>query len=114
MPKSIFRIYPSIIILEVFITSIIRRIYIDNIDFTCMGICEGCKRFEVVALNNNVIGSIGPGNGQSPIFILDQNRKLIPKTFFNVFGLIFPHKPVGFMLAEKSQKCRTFIVRQAF
>ena len=51
MAITIFTIYIRIIIAEVLVTGVIRRIDIDDINFTCMSVSESGKCFEVVALD---------------------------------------------------------------
>ena len=71
MLKIIFRIYIGIIISKVFVACIVWRIYIDYVDFTSMGVYEGGKGFEVVALDKNMVGSIGTGISQCSFLVLD-------------------------------------------
>ncbi len=77
-----------------------------------MGVCEGSKCFEIVALDKNMIWRIRTRLGQCSVFILYEYRKLVAQTVFHIFGLILPYKSVGFGFTEKSEKCRAFIVRQ--
>ena len=71
MTKRIFGINIVIVVAEIFVACIVRRIDIDYINFTCVSICEGGKGFEVVPLNKNMIGSIGTGISQCTFFVLD-------------------------------------------
>ncbi len=71
MAIAIFAINKRVVVNEVFVACVVWRIYIDYVDFTCMGICEGGKGFEVVALDKNMIGSIWTGISQCSFFVLD-------------------------------------------
>lgn len=71
MAVAVFGVNVGVVINEVLIAGIVRRIDIDYIDFTSVGISEGGKSFEIVALNKNMIGSIGTSIGQCSLFVLD-------------------------------------------
>ncbi len=113
MSKRIFRVNIGIIIDEVLVAGVIWRIYIDYVNFTCMGICEGGKGFEVVALDKYMIGGIGTGIGECAVFDLDEYRKFVAQTVFYIFWLILPYQSVSFGFSEKPEKCRAFIVGQS-
>lgn len=71
MTERVLCINYQIVIAEIFVAGIVRRIDIDKIDFTCVSVSEGGKRFEVVALDKNMIRSIGTGIGQCSLLVLD-------------------------------------------
>ncbi len=47
----IFSTYEIIIINEILMPGVVRGIYVDNVDFTGVGVGEGSEGFEVVALD---------------------------------------------------------------
>lgn len=51
MAISILAVNIRVVIDKVLVAGVVRRIYIDYVDFPGVGICEGGKRFEVVALD---------------------------------------------------------------
>lgn len=51
MTIAIFGVNERVVIYEILFPCIVRGINIDYIDFTCMGVSEGGKCFEVVALD---------------------------------------------------------------
>lgn len=55
MAVVVFGVNVGVVINKVLVAGIVRRIDVDYIDFTCMGVSEGGKGFEIVALNYNVI-----------------------------------------------------------
>ena len=71
MTICVLAIYEYIIINEIFMSCVIWRVDINYIDFTCVGISECGKRFEIVALDKNMIGSFRTGIGQCSFFVLD-------------------------------------------
>lgn len=69
-----------------------------------MGIrkCGDC--FEVVALDEYMVRSIGAGICQCAVFDFDKYGQFVAQPFLYIFGLILPHKAVGLAFAEKSEK----------
>lgn len=52
----IVSIYVIVIIDKIFVAGIVRGINVDNVDFTCVGVSKGCQGFEIVALDDDMIG----------------------------------------------------------
>ncbi len=59
MPIRIFAVYKSIIINKIFFTSIVRRIYVDYINFSGVGVGQFGKGREIVSLDYNVVRCLG-------------------------------------------------------
>ena len=115
MPKTIFSINIGIIVNEVFVPCIVRRINVDNINLArvCVRKLRQCS--EVVALNNEMVGSIGIIRNNRVDFIvvaLDEDRQVFPKLFLDVFGFIFPYKPVLLMSSYEFKQRGFFLVAQ--
>lgn len=117
MSKLVIRIYIFVIVFEIFVPSVVRRINVDNINLArvCVRKLRQCS--EVVALDYEVIRSIGViRNNRVDFFIvaLDEYRQVFPEAFFNVFGLFFPYKPILFMTSYKFEQRSFFLVAQPF
>lgn len=70
---------------------------------------------EVVALNYEVVGSIGIIRNNRVDFIvvaLDEYRQVFPEAFFDVFGLVFPYEAVFLMTSYKFEQRGLFLVAQ--
>ncbi len=70
MTVAILVINVRVVIDEVFVTCVIRRIYIDYIDFPGMGVGEGGKCFKVISFNQNMIRRLGTRLSQCSVFVL--------------------------------------------
>ncbi len=46
------------------------------------------------------------------VIALDEYREVLPKSFLNIFGLIFPYKPVFLMTTDEFEQRRFFLVVQ--
>ncbi len=115
MPKRIVFINKSIIIFEIVLPAIIRRVDVDNVNFASVGIGQFRERGEIVALNNEVIGSVGIIGYNRVDFIvvaLDEDGEVFAKAFLDVLGLFFPYKPVLFMSSYKFKQRGFFFVVQ--
>lgn len=77
MSKRIFLIYKCIVVNKILIASIIRRIYINHINFTSMSVGQCCQRLKVIALNENMIRGIRIFADDSSFFNFCQDRELI-------------------------------------
>ena len=96
MSKRILAVDKSIIIYEIFLASIVRRVDVDNINLARVGVRQLRECGEIVALDNEMIGSVRViGNYRVDFIIvaLDEDREVFAKAFLDVFGLFFPHKP---------------------
>lgn len=58
MSKRIFLINKRIVVDKILITRIIWRIYVNNINLPCMGICQSGECLKVIALDEDMIRSI--------------------------------------------------------
>lgn len=117
MSEWIIFINESVVIFEIVLAAIIRRVDVDNINLArvCVRKLRQCS--EVVALDYEVIRSIGViRNNRVDFFIvaLDEYRQVFPEAFFNVFGLFFPYKPILFMTSYKFEQRSFFLVAQPF
>lgn len=79
MSKRILAVNKSIIVYEIFLASIVRRVDVDNIYLACVGIEQLRECGEVVALDNDVVGSVGVVGDNWVDFIvvaLDEDREV--------------------------------------
>lgn len=116
MFKRIIFINEGIIIFEIVLTAIIRRVYVNNIDFTRMGIGQFRNRGEIIALNYKVvrcIGIVGDYRMDFIIVALDKYGQVLPKLFLDVFGLFFPYKTVFLMAAYEFEQRGLLLVCQS-
>lgn len=58
MSKGIIFIYIIIIISKIIITSVVRRININYVNFTLMCISQGGEGFQIISLNQNMVRGI--------------------------------------------------------
>ena len=97
MSEWIIFINESIVIFEIVLTAVIRWVDVDNINLARVSVGKLGECGEVVALNYEVVGSVGVVRYNRVDFIvvaLDEDREVFAKTFLDVFGLFFPYKPV--------------------
>ncbi len=66
-----------VIIDKIFVASVIWRVYINYVDFAGVGVGEGGECFEVITLDEYMIGRIWAGSGQCPAFVLSQNGQVV-------------------------------------
>lgn len=113
MSVTILFVYIVVIIDKVFVASIVGRIDIDNINLTSVSVGQLCESSEVVALDNEVVGSVWVIGDYWVDFIvvaLDEDRKVFPQTFFNVLGLFLPYKPILLMSSYEFEQRGFFLV----
>lgn len=55
MSVAVLGVNVGVVIDEVFVPGVVRRIYVDNIDFALVSVSESCQGFEVITLNDYVI-----------------------------------------------------------
>lgn len=108
----IFAIDIIVIIYEVLIAGIIRRIYVDNIDFAFVSVSESCKGFEVITLNEDVIRCIRIIGDNGPARHFFEYGQFGAQTFLDFLRLVFPHKPVSLCVVQQAEKCRPFFIGQ--
>ena len=115
MTITIFSINPIIIIFEfVFFPCIVRRIDIDDINLAFVGVAEGCEGFEVVALDEDMVGSIRSIRDDAALLYLGQHGKLLAQAFLHVLLFVFPNKAVFLMLPKQPYQVTLFLVGEAF
>ena len=112
MSKCIFFINIIIIINEVFIACVIRRIYINNIKRTWMCITQNSQRMIIISFDYYMIrimlGFCIIDN--CSIFYFRQGRQLLLKLRFNIFGLILPYQTIFLMATKQTyQRCLLFV-----
>ncbi len=77
MSEIVIRINIGIIIVEVLVAGVVWRINIDNINLAGVGVGESGKSFEIVALDQYMIGCISTALCESLGFIFDKYRQLV-------------------------------------
>lgn len=115
MAKTILSVNIGIIVNEVLVSSIVRRVDVDNVNFASVGIGQFRERGEIVALNYEVVGCIGIVGYNRVDFIvvaLDEDREVFAKAFLDVFGFFFPYKPVLLMSSYEFKQRGLFLVAQ--
>lgn len=117
MTKSIFLINIIIIILEFIVfPCIVRWINVNNINLSSVGIGKLRECGKIVALDNEVVGSVQVIGDYWVDFIvvaLDEDRKVFPQTFLNILGFFFPYKPVLLMSSYEFEQRVFFLVAQS-
>lgn len=101
MTKFILFVNKLVIINKIVIPRIVRRINVNHIHLTLVRITKGSKGFEVIALNQNMVGSIGRIRNQSTFFDFGQHRQFIPKAFLYVFGFVLPNQTIFLVRPQK-------------
>ncbi len=94
MAVTILFIYKRIVIDKVLITSIVRRIDVNNIYLPCMRIRKGGKRIEVVSLNEHMIRRTRWRSIQTLVGILDENWQFVLHFIPSLFRAFFPYKSI--------------------
>ncbi len=112
MTIGIFAVNIIVVIDEVFVTRIVRRIDVDDIYLPLMRITEGRKRLKVVTLNQNMIRSIKIVAQYSFILHFAKHGQVVAQTIFNVLFVVFPNETIRFLLVKQFQQSRLLIIRQ--
>ena len=101
MSISISSIYIFIVIFKfISFTCIIRRVDINDINHPCMGITKSSKRFEVIALNKNMIWRLSDIAGNGAFRHFNKHRLLVEHSLFYILGLVLPNQTI-FLLRTK-------------
>ena len=115
MSVAVLGVNVTVIINEVLVACVVRWINVDYINLSSVGIGKLRQSGKVVALDNEVVGSvwvIGDYWVDFIIVALDEDRKVFPQTFLNVLGLFFPYKPIFLVTSYKFKQCSLFLVAQ--
>ena len=102
----------NIIIINKLFSRIIRWIDVDDINLSLMGIAEGSKSLQVVALNEDMIGGIGLAAQYRLVLHFAQHGQRLAQPFFYVFRFIFPHQPILLMLTQQPDKAAALVVAE--
>ena len=113
MSIAVFGIYKRVVIDEVLVACVIRRIDVDDINLSLMRIAEGSECFEVVTLNQNMVRSIRFIAQYCLVFYFTQNGQRVTQPFLYVFWFIFPHQSILLMLTQQPDEAATLVVGQA-
>ncbi|MGM9779486.1 MAG: hypothetical protein ACI3ZD_14340, partial [Prevotella sp.] len=81
MTIAILGIHKGVVVDKILVSRIIRRIDIYHINLTLMSIAESSEGFEVVAFNENMVGSIGRVGEDGSLLHFLEHRKTVSKTF---------------------------------
>ena len=109
LPIFIFKI---VIISKILVASVVRRIDIDDINLSLVGIAEGGKCFQVVALYQNMVGSIRLAARYRFVLHLAKHRQLLAQPLLHILWLVLPHQPILLVLAQKTDKVAPLVVGQ--
>ena len=90
MPERVFRINVGVIVFEVTLSCIIRRVDVNNIYLSSMSIGECNKCFKIISLNKNMIRSIRVFADDCPFFHFLKDWKLGAETFFHGLWFYLP------------------------
>ena len=80
-----------------------------------MGVGQLGEGGEIVAFDNEVVGCVGVVGDYRVDFIivaLDEDRKVFPKSFLDIFGFILPHEAVFLMTSYKFEQRGFLLVAQ--
>ena len=83
-----------IIIFEIFFTSIVRRIDINDINLPCMGITKSCKGFEVITLDKNMVWRLSIIAEDGTFWHFNKHRLLADHSLLSILRLVFPNQTV--------------------
>ena len=114
MTITILAVYKRIVVDKILVTRVVRRININHIDFTIMGIAEGSESFEVVALYKDMIGGISIIADDGTVCHFLEHRQFVLQTRLNLLGLVLPHKTILLLRAEQLQQLRLLLIRKTF
>ena len=110
MAVAVLLVYKLVIIDKILVAGVVRRIDVDDINFSFVRIGKGGQGFEVVALNKDMAGRIGILTDNSLAGIFNQPRQFLAEPFLHVFGLVFPYQTIFLLLAEQLYQCRFLVV----
>ena len=114
MTVGILSVNIGIVIDEIFVARVVRRIDIDDINLAFVGVAEGCESFKVVALDKDMVGGIRSIGDDAAFLYLGQHGKLLAQAFLHVLLFIFPNKAVFLMLPKQPYQVTLFLVGEAF
>ena len=78
-----------------------------------MRIAEGGEGFEVVTLDEDMVGSIGRIADDGTIGDLFQYRQLGEHSLLSVLGLVLPYETILLLRAEQLQQLRLLLIRKS-
>ena len=104
MAVTILFIHKRIIIDKVLVTSIIRRVNVNDIYLPCMSIRKCGEGIEVISLNEHMIGRTDRRGVQTLGGILHENGQFLLHTVVSLFRAVLPYKSVTFLLAYHLQQ----------
>ena len=94
MAVAVFLVHKRIVIDKVFVTRVIRRVDINDINHPCMAITKSSKHFEVITLDKNMVWrlSVIADNGTFRHF--NKHRLLVEHSLLYILGLVLPNQTI--------------------
>lgn len=117
MPKFVFGVYIRIIIFEILVASIIRRVNVDYINLAGVSVGQFGKGRKIVSLDYNVVWRLRVIRYYWVDFIviaLYEDGKLVTQTIFDVLRLFFPNKAILLVATQQVEQRGLFLVFETF
>ena len=110
MAITVFRIHKRVVIDEILVTRIVRRIDVDDINLAFVGITEGGKGFQVVTLYQNMVGSIRLAAQYCLVLYFAEYGKFFTQPFLYIFRFVFPYKSILFVFTQQPDEAATLVI----
>ncbi len=112
MAVAILRIHIRIVVDKVFVASVVRRIYVDNIYLAGMGICQCGERFKVVTFDKHMVRRILSIADDGTLLHLGQHRQFIFQPCLYLLWLILPYKSIFLLGTQQSKQRRLLLIAE--
>ena len=111
MAVAVLVVHVAVIIDEVFVARVVRRVDIDDVHLALVGVGERGQRLQVVALDKDMVRGFLAAIGQSQLFVLHQHGKILAQPILDVLFAFLPHKAVTLRCRQFQQR-RPLVVAQ--
>ena len=100
MTIAVLRIHILVVIDEILVARIVRRVDIDDVNPPLVRIAEGGECLQIVALDEDVIGRVGGIADDGAVLYFAQDGELVAQTLLDVFGFVLPHEAVLLLVVD--------------
>src|SRR5574344_508479 len=79
-----------------------------------MGIAKGCKGFEVITFNKNMVWSLSVIAEDGTFRYFNKHRLVIKHSLFYILRFVFPNQTILFLRTKKLKQLRFLIICKTF
>ena len=110
MAVGIFLFHKTVVIDEIFVPCVVRRIDVDDVDFSGVGVGECGEGVEIVAFNENMVRSLWGFGDDSAFFDLGQDGQFAGHLQFHILRLVLPDQSIFLLLMKQPQQGGLLVV----